>query len=88
MVFVFPDAVSVGPSVTKMDPVISKLCELKVARSSSHVILQSYATEDSLLHGLNSTTAIRGTISNLLSEKTGDSRTHLQVALCTTYASA
>ena len=51
--FRFPDAVSVCPSVMKMDPVIAKLCELKAALSSSQVILQSYATEDTVLQGLN-----------------------------------
>ena len=83
--FRFPDAVSVGPSVTKMHPVISKLCELKVARSSSQVCLQSYPAEDNVLQGMNPTMAVRGTISHWLFEITGDSRTHLQVSRCTKY---
>ena len=66
-----------------MDPVISKLDKVKAARSSSEVILQSYSTEDNVLQGLNSAKAIRGTMSHWLCEITGDSRTHLQVALCT-----
>ena len=81
----FPDAASVRPSVMKVDPAISKLCELKAALSSSQVILQSYATEENVLQGLNSTKGIRGTISHWLSEITGDSVSHLQVARRKTY---
>ena len=86
MAFCYPDAASVGPSVMKIDPVISKLCGIKVARSSLQECLQSYHTADSVLQCMSSTEAIRSTISHWLSEITGDSRTHLQVAHCTKYS--
>ena len=70
----------------KIDPAIFKLCEIKVARSSLHVCLQSYHTADNVLHCMSSTEAIRSTIPHWLSEITGDSRTHLQVAQCTKYS--
>ena len=61
----FSDAASVGPSVMTTDPVISKLDELKAARSSSQVIVQSHATEDKVSQELNSAKIIRGTIPHL-----------------------
>ena len=67
------------------DPVSSKLDKLKAARSSDEVILQSYSTEDNVLRGLNSSNAIRSTMSQWLSEIKDDSRTHMQVATCTKY---
>ena len=76
----FPDAGEVGSadsSVMTPDPVASKLVKLQAARSSGQVIKQSFSTEDNVL---------RRTMFGWLSETKDDSRSHLQVATCTTFS--
>ena len=85
----FPDAGEIGSadsSVMTPDPVISKLVKLQAARSSGQVIKQSFSTEDNVLRGLHSKRAMHRTMCRWLSEIKDGSRTHLQVATCTTFS--